>query len=118
MDDAIARDGLGQRGLGLVGSIPVDLLATNACAQGLVVFEGRNHLGPGGAPIGAAKQHAGIAARIAKRTPLAEKVPALVERHLELTQPRAVIGGCRSGRLALPERVLLGDELLDRSVDL
>jgi hypothetical protein len=59
----------------------------------------------------------GIAAGLAKRTALAEEVPALIERDLERLEPPTVVVGRRPGRLALPEVVLLLDELLDVVVD-
>src|SRR4051812_40361693 len=57
-----------------------------------------------------------ILAGVATRAPLPEQVPALVERHADLLEapPLALADG--AGRLALPELVLLGDELLDALV--
>ena len=51
-----------------------------------------------------------------ERASLAQEVPALVERDLELLQLPTIGVVGRPGGLALPERVLLRDELLDRSV--
>jgi hypothetical protein len=60
----------------------------------------------------------GIEVRFAQRAPLAQKVPALVERDLDLLQPLPVgLAGVPRG-LALPQLVLLSDELLDRPVNL
>jgi hypothetical protein len=49
---------------------------------------------------------------------LAEQVPALVELDLDGFEPAPVLVARRTGRLALPELVLLEDELLDCPVDL
>ena len=55
----------------------------------------------------------GVCAELAQRPPLPEKVPALVERHLDLLEPSPVGFGHLPFTLPVPELVLLGDELLD-----
>jgi len=54
---------------------------------------------------------------LAERATLAKKIPALVERDLELLQAVPIGIVDIAGRLALPELVLLGHQLLDPSVD-
>jgi hypothetical protein len=49
---------------------------------------------------------------------LAEQIPTLVERDLQVLQAASVGLACVAGRLSLPQLVLLRDELLDRPVDL
>jgi zinc-ribbon domain len=58
-----------------------------------------------------------VEARLPERPPLAEQVPELVQRDFQAVQAEAVVVGGRPGRLALPELVLLGDEILDTGVD-
>jgi hypothetical protein len=59
-----------------------------------------------------------IASCFAQRASLPQEVPTLVERDLNTGQALSVglTGG--TGRLALPQLVLLGDELLDLGVNL
>ena len=59
-----------------------------------------------------------VAPELAQRASLAEVVPAPVERHLHLLEPPPIRLGRRAGRLAIPELVLLRDELLDVLVHL
>jgi hypothetical protein len=59
-----------------------------------------------------------LATGLAKRTALAEQIPALVERDLQLTQALPIAVAGVPGRLAVPELVLLGDEAVDRPMDL
>ena len=61
--------------------------------------------------------HVRVEVGATQRLPLAQQVPRLVELHLQVAQPlpRRVVQV--AGRLALPELVLLGDELLDAIVD-
>src|SRR6266542_6892068 len=60
----------------------------------------------------------GVEIRVAQRTPLAQQVPVLVERDLQLLQaPPVGVGGVACG-FQLPQLVLLGDELLDLPVNL
>jgi hypothetical protein len=59
-----------------------------------------------------------VTASFPQRTSLPEQVPGLVERDLEPLQAVSVVIGRVPRRLSFPELVLLGDELLDRSVDL
>src|SRR5205085_697700 len=54
-----------------------------------------------------------VQVRVAQRAALAQQVPALVERHLQLLQAMPVGRVRVPGRLALPELVLLRDEILD-----
>jgi hypothetical protein len=60
----------------------------------------------------------GVATGLAQGPPLTQEVPALVEGDPQLLQPPPVVVARTSCCLTLPELVLLGDELLDRSVDL
>ena len=60
----------------------------------------------------------GILTRIAASPALAQEVPALVERDADLFEPPSVVVACSPIRLPVPELVLLGDEVLYRSVDL
>jgi hypothetical protein len=55
---------------------------------------------------------------ITSRAALAKEVPALIELDLHRLEPTPVLVARRTRRLALPELVLLRDQLLDRSVDL
>ena len=55
----------------------------------------------------------GVCAELAQRPPLPEKVPALVERHLDLLEPPPIGFGHLPVTLTVPELVLLGDELFD-----
>jgi hypothetical protein len=59
-----------------------------------------------------------IASCFTQRASLPEEVPTLVERDLNTGQalPFGFAGG--AGRLAFPQLVLLGDELLDLGMDL
>src|SRR6266508_4297335 len=59
-----------------------------------------------------------VATGVAERAALAQQIPALVERDLHCLQALSVFLGRVARRLSLPQRVLLGHELLDRSVDL
>jgi hypothetical protein len=59
-----------------------------------------------------------ITTRLAERPSLAQEVPALVERDLDLLEALAVAIARGSVRLALPQRVLFVDELLDRPMNL
>ena len=54
----------------------------------------------------------GVEARLAQRAPLAQQVPALVS-NLQKSSRRRSLGRRGAFGLALPEPVLLGDELLD-----
>jgi hypothetical protein len=55
---------------------------------------------------------------LTQRASLPQQVPGLVERHLELLQALPVGVGRAPCRLSFPKFVLLGNELLDGSVDL
>src|SRR6266851_7545123 len=59
-----------------------------------------------------------VVARLPQRAPLAQQVPALVERDLHALEAPAVLVGRRTCCLPLAQLVLLGDELLDRPVNL
>ena len=59
-----------------------------------------------------------ITTRLTERASLAQQVPALVERDLDLLEALSVAIARGAVRLALPQRVLFLDELLDRPVDL
>src|SRR5581483_2734678 len=59
-----------------------------------------------------------VETRLAQRAALAQQVPALVERDLQGLQPSPFVVGRGPARLSLPELMLLGDELLDRPLDL
>src|SRR5438067_1141063 len=59
-----------------------------------------------------------VEARLAERLALAQEVPTLVERDLQLLQALPVALAGRSLALALPQIVLLGDEPFDARVDL
>src|SRR4029453_15924562 len=71
-----------------------------------------------GPPAAPSPRGARTPAGPAQRAALAQQIPALVERDLQLVEPAAVGVGGGAGRLPLPELVLLGDELLDPSVHL
>src|SRR5262245_32024045 len=60
----------------------------------------------------------GVEPDLAQGAPLAQQIPALVEAHLELPQALP-LGVVKAGvlLLALPQLVLLGDELLDPLVN-
>jgi hypothetical protein len=56
--------------------------------------------------------------RSTQRASLPEQVPRLIKRDLELLEASPVCVGRVPRRLSLPQFVLLGNELLDGSVDL
>ena len=62
-------------------------------------------------------RRARVAARFTQRAPLAEQVPALVERDLQLLEAPPVVVARVARPLPLPELVLLRDELLDPFVN-
>jgi hypothetical protein len=59
-----------------------------------------------------------IVTRSTQCASLPEQVPRLIERDLELLEASPVCVGRVPRRLSLPQFVLLGNELLDGSVDL
>ena len=59
-----------------------------------------------------------VAPCLPKGASLAQQVPALVQGELQLVQSLPVAVARRSGRFPLPQLVLLGDEALDRRMDL
>ena len=59
-----------------------------------------------------------VASCVAQCASLAQQVPTLVERYLDARQALAVGLSGGAGRLAFPQLVLFGDELLDLSMDL
>src|SRR5438067_783457 len=63
-------------------------------------------------------RRAGVGSRLAQRAALPEQVPALVERDLDVLQAPSLGLARLSVGFPLPQLVLLGDELLDRPVDL
>src|SRR6266540_3079105 len=71
-----------------------------------------DHLGP--PDVGRVR----VAVRVAQRASLAQQVPALIERDLQLLQTLAVALAGVAARLSRPQLVLLRDELLDLAVDL
>ncbi len=60
----------------------------------------------------------GVTSRIPKRAALAEQVPGLIERDFERIEPLTVFVGRGACGLALPELMLLSNELVDAVVDL
>src|SRR5262245_16337928 len=66
---------------------------------------------PGGSRVG-------VLPRVAASAALAQQIPALVEREPDLLEAAAIVVRRSAVRLAAPELVLLGDEVLDGSVDL
>src|SRR5205085_1981266 len=60
----------------------------------------------------------GVEAGVAASAPLAQQVPALVERDLDLLEPGMLVVAQPDAGLALLELVLLGDECVDPLDDL
>src|SRR5215210_1241327 len=79
--------------------------------DGRLLLVALHHLRP--SDVGCAR----VATGFVQGPALAQQVPALVERDLQLFEAPSVSVAPLAGRLPLPELVLLGDELLNGSVD-
>jgi len=103
------------------------MVTVKASGGGSDPFTSHNLYSPRSGPrTGVALDHLGssdagrsrVATGFAQGAALAQQVPALVERDFQLFEAPPVGVAPLAGRLTLPELVLLGDELLDLSMDL